>query len=264
MSVVRLTIEYDGTDYHGWQRQPAAATIQGTIESAIHRISGGHAAVVGAGRTDAGVHASAQVAHFQTRVSLAPDAWRRALNAVLPADIKVIAVDAVPDSFHARFSATRKRYQYRVFNRQAPSPLERRTTWHVPYRLNLTAMRRAAASLVGTHDFRAFEGSDRSHGATRDTRCRLTRCAINKQGDLVRIDVQGNRFLKYMVRNIVGTLVEIGLARRASNDVAHILRSRDRRRAGVTAPARGLTLVAVQYGTRSKSVPGQPRAGREG
>jgi tRNA pseudouridine38-40 synthase len=264
MPVVRLTIEYDGTDYHGWQRQSTAATIQGTIESAIHRISGARAVVVGAGRTDAGVHAAGQVAHFQTRVSLVPDAWRRALNAVLPADIKVTAVDAVPDSFHARFSATRKRYQYRVFNRQTPSPLERRMTWHVPYRLNLAAMRRAAASLVGTHDFRAFEGSDRSHGATHDTRCRLTRCSINKQGDLVRIDVEGNRFLKYMVRNIVGTLVEIGLARRASSDVVHILRSRDRRHAGVTAPAYGLTLVTVRYGRRSKSISGRPRAGCEG
>lgn len=247
MPVLRLTIEYDGTDYHGWQRQAAAATIQGTIESAIHRISGAAATVVGAGRTDAGVHASAQVAHFQTRASLTTDAWRRALNGVLPADITVIAVDAVTDSFHARFSATRKRYQYRVFNRQTPSPLQRRTAWHVPHRLDLAAMRRAASSLLGTHDFQAFEGSDRSHRPTRDTRCRLIRCSISKHGDLVRIDLESTRFLKYMVRNIVGTLVEIGLARRAAGDAALILRSRDRRDAGVTAPAHGLTLVAVQY-----------------
>ncbi len=252
MPVIRLTIEYDGTAYHGWQRQAAAPTIQGTIESAIHRISGAATTVVGAGRTDAGVHAAAQVAHFQTQASLTTDAWRRALNGVLPADITVIAVDGVADSFHARFAATRKRYQYRVFNRQTPSPLERRTAWHVPHRLNLAAMRRAAASLLGTHDFRAFEGSDRSHRPTRDTRCRLVRCAISRRGDVIRIDLESNRFLKYMVRNIVGTLVEIGLARRAAADAARILRSRDRRDAGVTAPAHGLTLVAVQYPTQRR------------
>jgi tRNA pseudouridine38-40 synthase len=146
MPVVRLTIEYDGTAYHGWQRQPAAATIQGTIESAIHRICGEQAAVVGSGRTDAGVHAAAQIAHFETRASLTPDAWRRALNAVLPADVKVIAADTVPESFHARFSAVSKRYRYRILNCPAPSPLERRTSWHVPHRLNLPdpARRRVA------------------------------------------------------------------------------------------------------------------------
>lgn len=250
MPVFRLTVEYDGTDYHGWQRQAAAATIQGAIESAIHRISGVRATVVGAGRTDAGVHAAGQVAHFQTQASLTPDAWRRALNAVLPVDIKVIAVDAVSDSFHARFSAIRKRYQYRVYNRPTPSPLERRTAWHVPHPLNLTAMRRAAASLLGTHDFRAFEGADRAHRATRDTRCRLIRCSISKRGDLVRVDIESNRFLKYMVRNIVGTLLEIGRGHRAPSDAARILRSRDRRDAGITAPAHGLTLMAVYYPRR--------------
>ncbi len=247
MPVVRLTIEYDGTDYHGWQRQSAVATVQGAIESAIHRIGGEHASVVGAGRTDAGVHAEGQVAHFQTRSPLEPHAWCRALNAVLPADIKVIAADTAPEAFHARFSAVSKRYRYRILNRSAPSPLERRTTWHVPRRLNLSTMRRAVASLIGTHDFRAFEAADPSHDAARDTRCRLTRCSICRYGDVVVVEIESNRFLKYMVRNIVGTLVEIGLARRPAADVARILRSRDRRRAGVTAPAHGLTLIQVQY-----------------
>jgi tRNA pseudouridine38-40 synthase len=202
---------------------------------------------VGAGRTDAGVHAEGQVAHFQTRAPLEPHAWRRALNAVLPADIKVIAADTVPEAFHARFSAVGKRYRYRILNRSAPSPLERRTTWHVPRRLTLSTMRRAAASLIGTHDFRAFEAADPSHDASRDTRCRLTRCSIRRHRDVVVVEIESNRFLKYMVRNIVGTLVEIGLACRPAADVERILRSRDRRQAGVTAPAHGLTLIQVQY-----------------
>jgi tRNA pseudouridine38-40 synthase len=258
MPVVRLTIEYDGTDYRGWQRQPAAPTIQGAIESAIRQISGEHASVVGAGRTDAGVHAAGQVAHFQTQASLEPRAWCRALNAVLPPDVKVIAADTVSDSFHARFSAVRKCYRYRILNRPAPSPLERRTSWHVPHRLDLSRMRRAAASLIGTHDFLAFEAADPSHDTARDTHCRLTRCSIRRQGDLVVVEIESNRLLKYMVRNIVGTLVEVGLARRPAGDTAQILRSRDRRRAGVTAPAHGLTLIAVRYGKSAR--PGRGRS----
>lgn len=260
MPILRLTIEYDGTDYHGWQRQAAAATIQGAIEAAIRRISGKHAAVVGAGRTDAGVHAAAQVAHADTPASLDPRVWRRALNAVLPADIKIIAVEPAPKGFHARYSASGKRYRYRVLNRPVPSPLERRTSWHVPQPLNLAAMRRAAASVIGRHDFRAFEGADRSHSETRDTVCRLSRCTICKQGNLIAIEFECNRFLKYMVRNIVGTLVEIGLGRRPAHDMSALLRSGDRRRAGATAPAHGLTLMEVFYPTRSRRDAGrEPR-----
>lgn len=245
--VVRLTVEYDGTEYRGWQRQPAVPTIQGTLESAIFRISGEQASVVGAGRTDAGVHAAAQVAHFRTQASLESGAWTRALNAVLPADVKVIAAETVAEAFHARFDAVGKHYRYRILNRSAPSPLERRTSWHVPLRLNVAAMRRGAAGLIGLHDFLAFEAADPSHNAARDTRCHLTRCSIARHGHVVVVEIEANRFLKYMVRNIVGTLVEIGLARRPAADGSHILRSRDRRRAGVTAPAHGLTLVAVRY-----------------
>jgi tRNA pseudouridine38-40 synthase len=251
---VRLTIEYDGTDYHGWQRQPTAATIQSTVEAAIQRIGGTRTAAVAAGRTDAGVHAAAQTVHFDAPGALTPDAWRRALNAVLPPDIKVVAAHAAPEAFHARHSASGKHYRYRLLNRQTPSPLERRTSWHVSPRLDLPAMRRAAKALVGVHDFRAFEGADPSRDAARDSRCRISRCAIRTQGDLVVIDVVGTRFLKHMVRNIVGTLVEVGLARRPAADVARILASGDRRLAGVTAPPHGLTLMSVQYGRRAKAV----------
>jgi tRNA pseudouridine38-40 synthase len=255
MAVLRLTIEYDGTDYHGWQRQASAATIQGTIEAAVRRISGTDATVVGAGRTDAGVHASAQVAHVETTAALDPQTWRRALNAVLPSDVKIIAVDYVPSEFHARFSAIGKRYRYRLLNRPTPSPLERRTAWHIPQQLNRAAMRRAASLIVGRHDFRAFEGADRSHAPTRETVCRLTRCAIRKQGDLITIEVEADRFLKYMVRNIVGTLVEVGLGRRAPHDMTELLRTGDRRRAGITAPAHGLTLMEVRYTSLSRKRP---------
>ncbi|MFZ5876683.1 MAG: tRNA pseudouridine(38-40) synthase TruA [Nitrospirota bacterium] len=247
MPRLRLTLEYDGTDYHGWQRQASAATIQGVLEAAITRISGERAAVSGAGRTDAGVHAEAQVAHVEIRSALDPHTWHRALNAVLPEDVKILAVEHAPAGFHARFSAVGKRYRYRLLNRPTPSPLERRTSWHVPRPLNLAAMRRAAAALLGRHDFRAFEGADPTHGDARDTVCTLARCAIRRQDQIVALEFEGDRFLKYMVRNIVGTLVEIGLGRRPAGGMAEVLASGDRRLAGITAPAHGLTLVEVYY-----------------
>jgi tRNA pseudouridine38-40 synthase len=247
MPRLRLTVEYDGTDYHGWQRQASAATIQGALEAAITRISGERAVVSGAGRTDAGVHAEAQVAHVDTTSALDPQTWRRALNAVLPADLKVLAVEHAPAGFHARFSTVGKRYRYRLLNRPVASPLERRASWHVAHPLNLAAMRRAASALVGRHDFRTFEGADPTHGDAHDTVCSLARCAIRRQGPIVAIEFEGNRFLKYMVRNIVGTLVEIGLGRRAAGEMSELLASGDRRLAGATAPPHGLTLVEVFY-----------------
>jgi tRNA pseudouridine38-40 synthase len=247
MPLLRLTVEYDGTDYHGWQRQASASTIQGALEAAITRISGERAVVSGAGRTDAGVHAEAQVAHVETTSALDPQTWRRALNAVLPADVKILAVERAPAGFHARFSAVGKRYRYRLLNRPVASPLERRTSWHVPQPLNLAAMRRAASALTGRHDFRTFESADPTHGDAHDTVCALTRCQIRRQGPIVAVEFEGDRFLKYMVRNIMGTLVEIGLGRRAARGIPDLLASGDRRQAGVTAPPHGLTLVEVHY-----------------
>jgi tRNA pseudouridine38-40 synthase len=247
MPLLRLIIEYDGTDYHGWQRQASAATIQGALEAAITRISGERAAVSGAGRTDAGVHAAAQVAHVETQAALDPQIWRRALNAVLPPDVTIIAVEHAPAGFHARFSAVGKRYRYRLLNRPVPSPIERRTSWHVSQRLNLVAMRHAAKALIGRRDFRTFEAADPSHGDAHDTVCHLARCAMRRQGETIAIEFEGDRFLKYMVRNLVGTLVEIGLGRRSAHDMSALLRSGDRRLAGITAPAHGLTLMEVYY-----------------
>src|SRR3990172_7960411 len=247
MANIRLTIEYDGTAYHGWQRQASVPTIQHAIESAIARISRESVTVIGAGRTDAGVHALAQTANFHTRATLDPAAWRRALNAVLPDDISVIAAGAVDDSFHARFSARDKRYRYLVMNRPSPSPLWRRSAWHLFRPLNLARMRRGAAFLIGSHDFSAFRAADPAHRPSDDTACRLTRCEIRRDGDLVLFELEGDRFLKYMVRNIVGTLVQVGMGARDPRQIQAILAGKDRTRAGPTAPPQGLTLTAVAY-----------------
>ena len=247
MPNIRLTIEYDGTAYHGWQRQASVPTIQHAIESAIAGISREAVTVIGAGRTDAGVHALGQTANFHTGAPLDPDAWRRALNALLPDDIAVTAAATVDDSFHARFSARGKRYRYVVMNRPSPSPLWRRSAWHLVRPLNLARMRRGAACLIGSHDFSAFRAADPVHRPSDDTVCRLTRCAIRRDGDLVMFDLAGDRFLKYMVRNIVGTLVQVGMGTRAPREIKAVLAGKDRTRAGPTAPPQGLTLTAVAY-----------------
>lgn len=247
MSNIRLTIEYDGTAYSGWQRQAAVPTIQGAIESAIATIGQESVTLIGAGRTDAGVHALGQVANFHTHRALDPSAWQRALNAVLPDDIAVVAAERVDESFHARFSARRKQYRYTVMHRPFPSPTRQRSSWHIARPLQEPRMRRAAAALIGVHDFLAFRAADPTHRPTDLTVCRLTQCAIRRSGDLVMFELTSDRFLKYMVRTIVGTLIEVGLGARRPDEVASILEGKDRRHAGRTAPPHGLTLVAVEY-----------------
>lgn len=247
MSNIRLTIEYDGTAYHGWQRQSSVPTIQRAIEFAIAGISREAVTVIGAGRTDAGVHALAQTANFHTGATLDPAAWRRALNALLPDDIAVTAAEAVDDSFHARFSARGKRYRYVVINRPSPSPLWRRSAWHLFRPLSLARMRRGAAFLIGSHDFSAFRAADPTHHPSDDTVCRLIQCAIRRDEDLVLFDLESDRFLKYMVRNIVGTLIQVGMGARDPREMKTILAGKDRTRAGPTAPPQGLTLTAVAY-----------------
>lgn len=260
MPTILLTIEYDGTRYHGWQRQPSVPTIQGILEDAVAMIAREAVTVTGAGRTDAGVHALGQTAHFVTQAALEPEVWRRALNAVLPSDIAIIGAERVAEDVHARFSAHRKLYRYAIFNRMVRSPLLCRTAWHVPTRLRLPRMRRAALHLTGVHDFRAFRAADPTHTPSDDTVCRITRCVIARRADLVTIEIAGNRFLKYMIRNVVGTLVAIGTGKRDPDEMSDILRSGDRRQAGVTAPAHGLTLVAVHYdGTPARSAKTGPR-----
>jgi tRNA pseudouridine38-40 synthase len=245
--VLKLVLQYDGTDYVGWQRQAAGVSIQGLLEDALRPFEGGSVTVHGAGRTDAGVHALGQVASVRLTASIDPDTLARALNAVLPLDVRVAAADAMPDDFHARFSATGKVYEYRIVFGPFASPFLRRYVWHVMPRVNVDAMRAGAALLAGEHDFAAFQGA----GSAVQTSVRTVR-RIEWQGtggpdDPLVMLIEGDGFLRHMVRNIAGTLVEIGLGRRAAGEIDRILASKERARAGATAPASGLVLREVLY-----------------
>ena len=249
-SVVRtlkLTIQYDGTDYVGWQRQENGASIQGLLEEALRPIEGAHVNVFGAGRTDAGVHALGQVASLRLTASIQPQRLVRALNAVLPPDIRVVDAKEAPDDFHARFSATGKLYEYRIINDQAVSPFLRRFVWQVIPPLDLGAMRQASALLIGRHDFAAFQAVRASVKSTERTIRRLE--WIEGRGSDVPLvmQIEGDGFLRHMVRTIAGTLVQVGLGRWPVDYVSDVLASRSRLRAGNTAPAAGLFLVRVLY-----------------
>ncbi len=243
----RLTLEYDGSGFQGWQFQPDARSVQGALEEAVQKLTQAEVRVIGAGRTDAGVHARGQVAHLEVPTSLRPVEFRRALNALLPGDVAVLDLREVPPGFHARHDALSKTYRYRVLNRAVPSPERRGSCWHIRSRLDLEAMREAAALLLGEHDFAAFRGTHGGAPEGEDPRRTLDRLEVGRQGDEVRIEAQGRSFLRYMVRNLAGTLVDTGLGRCSPVDVGEILASRDRSRAGPTAPAQGLCLICVSY-----------------
>lgn len=241
----RLLVEYDGTDFEGWQLQPGARTVQGVLEEAFARITGRRVVVYGAGRTDAGVHAAGQVANARAETRLEPCVLQRALNASLPRDVAVRSLGQASDAFDARRDARSKLYLYRVWNGATRSPLHERWSHPVPAPLELGAMRAAAASLLGRRDFASF----RAAGADGRTSVRtLTRLEVaGEAGGELRFEVEGEAFLRHMVRNLVGTLLEVGRARRPAGWPAEVLAARDRRVAGPTAPARGLTLVRVDY-----------------
>ena len=243
----KLVLQYEGTDYVGWQRQPTGTSIQGLLEDALAPIEGTPVAVHGAGRTDAGVHAMGQVCSFRLTAAMDPATLGRALNAVLPADVRVAAVDLAPDDFHARFAATGKVYEYRVVNASYVSPFLRRYAWHVPQPLDLAAMREAAGVLVGEHDFGAFRGTGSdAHTSVRTVRSIEWTGAQYPDTPLV-MRIEGDGFLRHMVRSIAGTLVDIGSGRWGAGEMRSILESRDRTRGGKTAPAHGLWLVRVLY-----------------
>ena len=244
MPTFKLVLEYDGTNYHGWQIQPNIPTIQKALEAAISRVAQHEVNVTGAGRTDAGVHALGQAAHFATTSRLTAEEWQRALNGLLPPDIAVQSVEAVPESFHARYSAKSKLYRYRIFARVQRSALSRSKILHYPYPLDLDAMEAACRALIGTHDFSSFQGSTTD---TENPVCSLTKLTVDRFGDEVIFEVEGNRFLKQMVRAIVGTLLEVGRGKLQAGEVAGILAAKDRTKAGPTAPAHGLYLVKVDY-----------------
>ena len=244
MTNIKLVIEYVGTRYHGWQRQPKLPTIQGALEECIARISGEKVTLLGAGRTDSGVHALGQVANFKTSSKLKPQSWKNALNALLPKDIVILETQEVPKPFHARRAARSKTYQYRLLNRRTPSAILRPLSWHIPIPLKLKPMQIAARKLVGLHDFTSFCGKS---GGGRSSKTKLSHLSVKRKKDLILITLTGTHFLQYMVRNIVGTLVQVGIGKRSPQQIIAILEARDRRRAGPTAPPQGLFLVKVKY-----------------
>lgn len=242
MKNYRLVIGYDGTDFRGWQRQPDSRTVQGVLEEAVFKVTRKRTVVHGAGRTDAGVHALGQVASIRGVFKLTDEVLFRALNAVLPADIRVFSLGEAPPGFHARRSARSKLYRYRIVHAPQASPLDRRYVLHWPYPLKLGAMREAARLFVRTADFTAFSSNrDRSPVRT------VTRSELRRSGDEIVYTVEAQGFLRYMVRTIVGTLLEVGRGRIRPADIEAIFGNRDRSLAGPTAPARGLTLVRVDY-----------------
>lgn len=255
MRNIKLVIAYDGTDYRGWQRQSEGTTIQGLIEAAIERLTGAHSALNSAGRTDSGVHALGQVAAFRTQSDLSLDTIRRALNALLPPDVRVLDATEADRSFHPRYSALGKRYLYFILVSQSPVLFVDRYVWHMPYELDLDAMRSAASVLAGQRDFRAFMASGSSvKGTVRNMRelsieeaPSVPFLGLNIEGSLIRIAVEADGFLRHMVRNIVGTLVDVGQGQYGDAQVQDILNSLDRGRAGDTAPAKGLFMEQVYY-----------------
>ncbi len=242
---IRLVLEYDGSRYHGWQRQKNALTIQEVLETALHRLTGEPMKLLSSGRTDAGVHARGQVANFHTTSPIPLRAFLHGLNSLLPRDIAVLeAQEAAPD-FHARYSAQAKTYEYRILNRPLRSPLHHAFAWWLPEPLQLEAMQAAAAALVGEHDFSAFRASGGRPGSPR----RTVLAAAWRQGPdgLLCFSITANGFLRGMVRSLVGTMVEIGQGRRPAADLKDLLESGNRHRAGATAPPQGLYLVDVVY-----------------
>jgi tRNA pseudouridine38-40 synthase len=244
MATFKVILEYDGTHYAGWQRQPGHPTIQAAVEEALASVAQERIAIVGAGRTDAGVHALGQVASFRTEKPLPSEDWIRALNALLPKDICVRSVQQAAAAFHARYSALGKLYEYRILNRPERSALERERAWHLRKTLDLEAMREAAAALTGLRDFSSFEGSPTENT---NPMCRLEELDLHREGDLIRINVYADRFLRQMVRAIVGTLTEVGIGSRAAGSLEAVLGAKSRSAAGKTAPPHGLYLMRVDY-----------------
>jgi tRNA pseudouridine38-40 synthase len=248
MRTFRLTLAYDGTDFAGWQWQPNKRTIQEELESAVLRITGEPSKCIASGRTDAGVHALGQVVSFVSGTRLEPRELTRALNAELPEDMLVFDVTHAPDGFRALHDAVRKRYRYVIEDGRSRDLFDRKYLWHVYPRLDVEAMQVAATSLLGTHDFISFQTSGSSRLTT--TRTILDLFVERRHSDLtdrIIIEVQADGFLYNMVRNIVGTLVEVGKGKQSPAWTTEVLRHRDRRKAGMTAPAQGLFLVSVDY-----------------
>ena len=245
MRNIRLCVEYDGTEYCGWQRQENGLSIQQRIEEAIGRMTGVQSRVIGSGRTDAGVHAVGQVANFHTDSRLEERSLLMGLNSLLPPDIAVRGVREVDPSFHARFDAKSKMYLYRICNRPVRPALERRFAWFIWEPLDLEKIVESLDLFRGTHDFSSFCST---HADSEDhVRTIFDIAVVKQEKDTIRISMEADGFLRYMARTIVGTLVEIGRGKRCLDEVNEILAAKDRKRAGLTAPPQGLFLQEVKY-----------------
>ncbi len=245
MSNIKIVIEYDGTNYHGWQCQGNLPTVQKTIEDGIEKITKEKVRITGAGRTDAGVHAMGQVANFLTETKLDPETLRKALNSTTPDDISIIGAESVPDNFHAQFSSKSKIYEYRIFNKPYRSALQRNRIWHVPEKLDLKKMKEAVAFLRGDHDFSVFAAADIT---VKNTVRTVKKCEIKRTREgIILFEIEANGFLKRMVRMITGTLVETARGKLSSEGFGQILRGGRKTKNVLTAPPQGLFLKKVVY-----------------
>jgi tRNA pseudouridine38-40 synthase len=250
MRNLKVTVSYDGAEFSGWQVQPDAATVQGTLASVIGRITGEKVLPQGSGRTDAGVHALAQVMTFVTESSVPTANFLKAMNDILPPAVRVLEVAEAPAEFHARYSALAKTYRYRIFRQSICPPFLARYVWHYPYPLDEEAMARATAAVVGEHDFTSFAAVDPERGHEDEPLVNVRKifsCTWLRGGDELVYTVRGSGFLHHMVRNLVGTFILVGRGTLHVDDITRILAERKRSAAGATAPAAGLYLVNVEY-----------------
>jgi tRNA pseudouridine38-40 synthase len=244
---LRLKIAYDGTSYSGWQVQNVDRSIQGTIEKALFTIINEDRRIIGSGRTDAGVHALGQVAHVSIKKDIKPNSLKKALNAILPHEIRILAIEEVPDSFHAQISAIGKEYHYHLCLDEVVLPFHRSYVWHYRKKINQDLLQKAAEQFIGEFDFRGFSNALGGGQIKHNTIRRLTRLDIITTPNGLRLEFEGNGFLYKMVRNITGILLSIASNHRPIEDIAKIFESKDRRLAGAGAPPQGLFLVTVFY-----------------
>jgi tRNA pseudouridine38-40 synthase len=267
MQTVKLTIAYDGSDFHGWQLQPGLPTIQGALHDSLRQIAQEAITIHGASRTDAGVHALGQVAHFKTHSTLDAHEIQRGMNALLPPTIRIVAAQEVGQDFHARWLAQGKTYRYRIYRGEVLPPFDHRRAFHYPWPLDEAAMSAAARAFEGQHDFTSFAAST---GSEEDDKDRDMQRIIHSseiirdpQHDEIAYVVRGRSFLRYMVRKIVGTLIEVGKGRLAPSDIPEIFAARDRARSGPTVPPEGLYLVSLEYPDPADSRAKHAMRGRE-
>lgn len=240
----KLTMSYDGTNYHGWQRQKNGITIQEVLEGVLSQMFGTQTIVTGCSRTDAGVHAKTYVCSFCGETTIPTDKIPFVLNTMLPPDIRVYKCENAPQTFNARFQTVAKAYEYKIINRDFADPLLRNFAWHYPIRLDIAKMQRAAEIIRGRHDFAAFCAAGSS---VKTTVRNLTQLSVNKDGDIITVRAAADGFLYNMVRIIVGTLVYVGNGKLSENDIKELIEKKDRRLMGITAPPQGLSLVEVNY-----------------